>query len=330
MKLAVYVPVLIVLLVGKLPAKEWARKIFETTNHDFGTVARGSKAEFEFPLENIYLEDLHIANVRSSCGCSTAEITKPTLKTWENGSIRVKYNTRSFLGYKNATITVTIDKPYFAEVQLTVSGYIRSDVVIKPGSVEFGEVELGTPAEKKLSIIYAGREDWKIVDVRSDSGHLQAAMTETKRGGGRVAYDLVVRLKEDAPAGYINEQLILVTNDQRNTKIPLMAVGRVLSPVTVSPAALAMGVVESGHQVTKQLVVRAKKPFRITAVRCDDDCFVFKISQQAKRLHLVPVTFTADKARMLSETIEIETDLAPKTSVSCVVTATVKSRTPSG
>ena len=55
-----------------LCAQEWARKMFETTTHDFGSVARGAKAEYEFVLSNIYLEDVHIASVRSSCGFSGA------------------------------------------------------------------------------------------------------------------------------------------------------------------------------------------------------------------------------------------------------------------
>jgi len=29
-------------------AQQWAAKMFKTNSHDFGAVARGSKAEFEF------------------------------------------------------------------------------------------------------------------------------------------------------------------------------------------------------------------------------------------------------------------------------------------
>ncbi len=46
--------------------QDWATKMFETTSHDFGTVARGERAEFEFVLENLYVEDVHIVGVRTS------------------------------------------------------------------------------------------------------------------------------------------------------------------------------------------------------------------------------------------------------------------------
>ena len=56
---------LLVLLVLAPPsaAQEWADKMFETRSHDFGTIARASKAEFAFELSNLYLDDVHIASV---------------------------------------------------------------------------------------------------------------------------------------------------------------------------------------------------------------------------------------------------------------------------
>ena len=52
-------------------AADWAAKMFNVTEHDFGTVARGSKAEFEFVFENSYEEEVQITGVRSSCGASS-------------------------------------------------------------------------------------------------------------------------------------------------------------------------------------------------------------------------------------------------------------------
>ena len=71
----------------------------------------------------------------------------PSLKTYEKGAIVATLNTPSFLGQRGATITVVLDKPFYAEVQLHVSGYIRSDVVFEPGSVQLGDLEQGTATQ---------------------------------------------------------------------------------------------------------------------------------------------------------------------------------------
>jgi hypothetical protein len=291
-------------------AQEWARKMFEATSHDFGAVARGAKVEYRFKLSNIYEEEVHISGVHSSCGCTSPQISKDSLKTYEEGAIVAVFNTRSFTGQKHATVTVNIDRPFPAEVQLQVSGYIRSDIVVYPGEAEFGSIDQGSGAEKKLEVNYAGRNDWKIVQVKSGNPHLVASVAETQRGNGNVSYQLQVRLKPDAPVGYFKDQITLVTNDSRSTEVPVEVEARIIAEVTLSPSSLFLGVVKPGQKVTKQLVVQAKKPFKIKAVHCDDPSFEAKIDDASKTVHVVPITFTAgDKSAKIERKIRIETDL---------------------
>src|SRR5581483_7843854 len=137
---------LIIASVGPaVEAQEWARKMFPVTQHNFGTVARGSKTEYLFTFKNLYRDDLHIVGVRTSCGCTTPSVTKDTLKTYEEAAILAHFNTGTFQGQRGATITVSIDRPQPAEVQLRVDGFIRSDILLNPGQVDLGMVDHGTP-----------------------------------------------------------------------------------------------------------------------------------------------------------------------------------------
>ena len=300
--------VLPLLLAAPVSAQEWARKMFDTTSHDFGTVARGAKSTFRFKFKNIYKETIHVSSVRTSCKCTIPKINNATLATYEEGSIDCEFNTRSFLGHRDATVTVTIDQPFRAEVQLHVSGNIRSDIVFDPGSVQFGEVDQGTVAEKRVQLNYAGRSDWQVVDVQSAGEYFEVEMSRRQATQGRVSYDLTVRLIDSAPAGYISDQLFIVTNDQRSGRIPLAVEGRVVSDVTVIPAKWSLGDVPVGRPVTKQLVVKSKRPFRIVNVDCDDGCFSFDVKDESKKLHLVAVTFTPKAAGKVEKQIRITTD----------------------
>ncbi|MCA9218219.1 MAG: DUF1573 domain-containing protein [Planctomycetales bacterium] len=307
-------------------AQDWANKMFTgERTHSFGTVARGAKEEHRFELKNLYVEDIHISGVRASCGCAIPSIEQETLRTHEKGAILVKFNTNSFVGQRSATITVTIDRPYFAEVQLNINGYIRGDVVFNPGTVNFGSIEQGAGAKQSVSVTYAGRSDWRIQDVRSANTNLQVELMETQRVNGRVTYQLGVGLKPDAPNGYFKDQMVLVTNDGSQQNIPIQVEGSVLSPVQVSPAALTLGVVDPGQTVTRNIVVKSKKPFRITSIKSDDNSFeLAPVSDEEKLLHLVPVTFTANKAGRVTNAIKIETSLGNGSVETVMATATVR------
>lgn len=293
-------------------AQEWARKMFDHTSHDFGVVARGAKAEHRFTLENIYEEDVRIASIRSTCGCTATEISKRHLATWEKAEIVATLDTRSFLGRKDSTLTVVFDRPFPAEVQLHVRSYIRSDVVVQPGAVQFGSIPQGLGAERRLTVSYAGRNDWQIERVECSNPFVEVELAEAGRTPGQVTYNLAVRLTGDAPVGYLRDQLVLVTNDRnpRAARVPVTLEGVIVSSISVSPSPLMLGVVATGQSVTRRLVVQGQEPFRITAVECDDPRFTFDVADEANSVHLVSITFTAGaEAGQINSTLRLATDL---------------------
>jgi hypothetical protein len=307
--------------------QEWARKMFKTTDYDFGSVARGAKAEYRFAFENLYLEDIHVASVRTSCGCTAPTVETPLLKTYEQGTILAHFNTDAFQGQRGATLTVTIDKPFHAEVQLQVRGFIRSDVAVEPGSVQFGSIDQGIGFTQTVAVNYGGWGDWRIVDVKSANPHISAQAIEARRSNGQISYTLKVLVDASTPPGYLNDHLMLVTSEGATRQIPVLVEGRVMPSITVSPTALFMGVVQPGQKVTKQLVVKGKKAFRILGINCDDPSFQFDTSKEesAKELHLIPVTFTAGTdAGKVVKSIKIKTDqgpMAPELAAYAVVAA---------
>ena len=293
-----------------LLAQEWAKKMFSVTSHNFGTVAKGSKTEYRFVFRNAYKEDLHVVGVRTSCGCTSPEVTKSDLKTHETAEIVAKFNTRTFLGQHGATLTVTFDKPFYAEVQLRVAGNIRGDVTFEPPFVDLGNVDLGAGAERSVRVTRVGSAPWDITDVRSANPNFEVSLSKPTRSSSQTAYDLTLRLKADSPAGYMKGQLILVTSDPRATQIPMDVEGRVVAAVTVSPQLLSLGSVKCGGTVTKNVVVRANRDFCITGVDCEHGCLTCEPRTTPAKVHILPVTFQAgDLAGRVEQQLKISTDL---------------------
>jgi hypothetical protein len=304
----------ILLSASTLPAQEdWARKLFATTEHDFGSVARGAKAEYSFEITNIYQPDVHILSVRSSCGCTTPSVEndKRTLKTYEKTAILAHLNSDTHIGQRAATLTVTFDQPYYAEVQLQIRALVHTNFLMEPASLRFGTVQQGKPAEAKVRLYRADFGNWQIGGVHLSDPNLRGEVTPVARQGSQVWYDLKVTLAPTAPAGYITDHAVLTSNDPSMRQIPIQVEGQIRPNVAVSPSDIFLGVVHVGEKVTKRLVVRADKPFRITSITGDKGAFeIPKPPSDLNSVHIVPVTFVAqDEVGKVVKTIHIETDI---------------------
>lgn len=294
---------------------DWALKMFSETKHDFGPVARGAEVKTKIVVTNLYKEDVHIVSVTPSCSCTSVQTpSKTLLKTHETTEIEFSMDTRRFVRHKDAVVTVHFDAPQLVEVQIPIQMYVRTDVVLEPGSANFGSVDFGKEATQTLDIAYAGnpeRADWSILEAKTANPHLDVKVEETSRTGGgtttvNVHYKLSVTLKPTAPAGSFRGLIQLVTDDAVNPFIPVLAEARVEAEFTATDVQL--GTVEVGGTKKVNAVIRGKRPFAIEAIECEseDEAFAVRLPDREQQVHVLPLTFTApDKPGRYQETFTV-------------------------
>lgn len=291
------------------PELNWAEKMFEKLSLDFGVVARGAECKTQLKIRNIYQETIHITNVSTSCGCSAAKSIANQILSGQEAYIEISMDTARFMREKTSSALITLSEPtkgLRVEVKIPLKVYIRTDVVFTPGSVNFGAVDVGAGAERKISLAYAGRADWKILGIKSPKPYLTAKAVETSRNPatGTANYDVIVALAADAPTGVLREQLSLITDDLANPNVPLPVEARVEPDVLIEPAELALGSVAAGQSKTMNLIVRGKKPFKIEKIECDrtENPFKMRLPIDEKTIHVVPLTFSApDQAGAIAD-----------------------------
>lgn len=312
-------------LAQNASAQSWADKMFKEKTHDFRIVGRGTKSEYHFDFTNLYEEDVHVSAVRTSCGCTTPTLTKETVKTHDTGSVVATFNTNTFIGQKSATVTVVFDRPKYAEVQLKVKGFIRTDITFDPPEVNFGEIPAGQKREQEVVITHSGNSSWEIKDVRSHCSNLQVRLNPAQRTPGMVRYRMLVRMDGTMPDGDIRERLTLISNDRSFPTTEMAIAGRIRPTVSISPAAVSLGTTTDNGSAERRLVMRGEEPFEIMDVQCADDRFEFEVPVGEKKVHFVKLRFTGDgTTEPVSQEIRIVTNLPGKKSASCIVTGTVE------
>jgi len=86
-----------------------------------------------------------------------------------------------------------------------------------------------------------------------------------------VGYTLSVTLKDDAPVGTLTHFVYLKTNDPATPLVPVLIEANVQSALTVLPAVLSLGAVKSDATLTRRVVVRGNRPFRVKDVEGTGD-----------------------------------------------------------
>lgn len=279
----------------------WAEKMFSDLNVDFGTVARGADTRHQIVLKNLYEENVTIVDVDTTCGCTAASPDKTQLTTGEEARIEVVMDTRKFMHRKDSNVDVTLEfhgakGSAKKTIRVPITAYIRSDVVLTPGNVDFGVVDFGQNAERVIKVAYAGRQDWQIRSIKNESKILNAQIVETERANGRVTYNLTVQLNGNAGIGSFQDKLYLVTDDQNSPEVPVPVSGRIAADIEIVPAQFALGNVPAGEVKQFNVVIKGRKPFVIENIQCEQhpDCFEIRpLGADAKTVHVIPFRFTA-------------------------------------
>ncbi|MDB4766818.1 DUF1573 domain-containing protein [bacterium] len=279
------------------------------TSHDFGSVPTSSQQECIFEFVNNSDSPLNLISVKASCGCTQPTVLTPLVEPGEMAKVKAKFDTMKFRGEKAATVTLGVNKigsfSEYGEVQFSVKGKIRKDVVLSPGSISFDNVLASTSAQQKVLMKYAGNPLWQILRVESTNPNISAEAKEVKREGGRITYELLVKLSDSQPAGAIADELYVITNDKAVNKMPVSVGGYVKSELEAAP--IRLGTVKQGSKVEKRFVIRGQQPFSISEILVGDERISFAPSEGEKKLHVLKYTLDTTEPCQIDDTITVIT-----------------------
>lgn len=301
---------------GGVRAAGWADSLFAERSHNFGPVPRGAKVKHDFVLTNTLGEPITILALRPSCGCTSGKASTSIVNPGQTAVVEARMDTRNFLGLKSTILYVTLVSASGreAEVRLGVSSNILADIVLNPGSVDFGTVVKGQSPSQVLTVERINAPGWRFERMVSTSRVLTAQLVETKRdASGAVSYSLTVGVKPDAPSGPIRDEIRLLSNDRETPSIPLMVTGVVRGDLTATPSVLTMGEVASAGAKEGRFIVRASRPFAITTVEGAGDGFsIAQPEGDRKTMHVLAVNYRPEEGTTrgdLRRIFRIHTDL---------------------
>ncbi len=294
---------------------DWVSAALPERAYDFGTVARGSQIRHAFKLINRSDQEIRIADWRTKCGCTNVRVGAKVIPPGTQTTVEATIDTTKFLGFKPSGLTLIFDRPAFVEVDLNLTCFIRGDIMMNPGQMDFGTV-VRRPDQSptaSLTLTYAGgRSDWEVTKMKTQSSKVKAELRELSRtADGQINYSLTATLHPGVSNGYFKDEITLLTNDQTSPSIPISVVANIRGAVGVNPTIINFGGVRPGQAVSKVVLVSAREPFSITKLTpSEGDLQPGENEQGPRAVHQLKLTFKApEQTGPYHATLTIETDI---------------------
>jgi hypothetical protein len=153
---------------------------WDTTEQIFDSKPQDKEVLAKYKFTNTGTKPIKIQNVRTSCGCTTAALSKTDYAPGESGEIDAKFTFSGRTGKQEKAIVVTTSTNPEQPTILKLHVNIEETVKIEPEVVLWRVGE--QPDPKAIHIAIAPDASVKIVSVTSDNPALKVKLTEVKPG----------------------------------------------------------------------------------------------------------------------------------------------------
>jgi hypothetical protein len=224
---------------------------------DVGTVPKGEVVHATFVLKNEGKADLHVTDVKPSCGCTAPEYDK-TIKAGGEGKIVLNVDTKTFQGPISKSALILTDDPEKPQVTIFVMANVKPYVETSP--VGFFRLQALTGETATAMIILSSDEaDFKPTKVEPPNSYLKATLApatdaEKVAGKGASQWKVSVTTTPEAPEGLLGGYVKVTTGAAKQPELSLAISGYIKPTLSITPLSVNFGNFEPKADPVKRTV----------------------------------------------------------------------------
>ncbi|HHT9138879.1 MAG TPA: DUF1573 domain-containing protein [Candidatus Wunengus sp. YC60] len=249
---------------------------FEEQVYDFGKIYIGESVKHEFKFKNLGKGELIINNVKSSCGCTAALVSKNILRKEEEGEVAIKFNSGHYVGKITKSVVVNSNDPENSKYKLTITGEVIEEVSVNPKRINFGIIRRGDFCTKNVEIETVPELKIDIKKVESPNPYI--TITKNKTIENDSIYEVTIS-KYDY-IGKFNGIVFIYTSSSKQERIDVPFSGEIVGDMTFYPEILSFGSVKLGQDVKKTVIVNfINKDVKIEKIEAEPNNINYIISE---------------------------------------------------
>ncbi|GJQ23629.1 MAG: hypothetical protein HBSAPP01_14190 [Candidatus Brocadia sapporoensis] len=226
--------------------------VFEEEIFNFGKIYIGEVVEYGFKFKNLGSGELIINNVKSSCGCTAALVSKNHLQKNETGEVKVKFNPGRYVGKVSKSVVVNSNDPKCSAVKLTITGEVIEEVSINPKQINFGIIRKGDSCTRNIEIKTIPELKIEIKKVESPNPYI--SIKEDKKNVNDLFHYQVTVSNYDY-IGKFNGIIFVYTSSSKQERLDIPFSGEVIGDITIYPEIVSFGKVTKDQNVNKTVIL---------------------------------------------------------------------------
>ena len=224
--------------------------------YDFGTAVDEEAVRHGFRLQNVGDSDLVIDRVKTSCGCTTAQLPTKVVKPGEHVDVDCRFSLAGRRGPQTKNIYVHSNDPKQAVYKLELRGTIKHEVDLSPQQVFFSsqDADWGR-ATKKVTLSFHSETAYHVTGMETNG--VAFANVELERPTEGSEYRIMVSLRdpEQLASGPMSGDIILLTDHPKRSRITLRVAVHKRPEVYVVPSELHLTALAARRKPVRRYIL---------------------------------------------------------------------------
>jgi hypothetical protein len=203
-------------------------KIILSTLHrvNFGFVMKDSQPVKYVSLKGEDKDTTKIKSVKYNDKFMKVDINPEGFDNKKNNQIRITLKPGLPMRKFREMITAVTNHSLVKEITIVAFGEVTGNIDFQPKTLSFGGFKKGSRIERTIKLTSLFDRNFKILNVKSSVPELETRVETVKEGR---EYNIIVTLNEKFNTKYLQESIIIETDDKDQKSIEVKAFGAVLN-----------------------------------------------------------------------------------------------------
>lgn len=223
--------------------------LFERTYHDFGRVVPKVALHADFRFSNAGGQELVVEDIKTSCGCTVANISPKKVSPGGVGVLRIAFTPADARKVRHQVVIHSND-PHSPDVDIVLSAAPSWPIEVRPTELTFTCLMVNETINRELDFVSVETKPFEITHLESSASTV--VITPVEQNHRQKKLRVAITPKQ---IGHFDETISVTTDIRERPRMTIPIRGEVIARAQVTPRSLLLGMRQAGEEIPITLML---------------------------------------------------------------------------